>query len=91
MIESSDDILSLMDLKIMNLTQQSMQDAKDGRWELVAESLRELAFICKKKGLFYAEFLTLRKELILAMESFNPMAKTYLELAERKKHGIIIH
>ena len=87
--KSNLELTTLMDQKIQSITTQSLQDAKDGRWKHVAESFRELAYCCKRKGLFFEEFLEIRKELILAMETINPLAKTYVELEEQKKHGII--
>ncbi len=72
-----------LDKTIKNIVHTIMTDGTNGEWEKVHDGLRELCFCCKVKGLGLGDFELLRKEIIQALEMFQPFAKTHIEQAER--------
>lgn len=83
------EVVGLLDNRIQELSFNALQEASEHNWYNVVECFRELAHICKRRCLHLSEFLAIRKELILAMESYEPLAKTHIELEEKnhvKKH-----
>lgn len=83
------DTIALLSPKIKELSFQIMNDGSERNWKHVSEGLREMAYLCKTCGLKAGDFLEIRKELIQAIEKFEPLAKTHIELAERSKHDTI--
>lgn len=77
------DKVGILDKKIKDLSFDIMKDGANAEWQQVKNALRELAYCCAQKGLTQADFLDIRKELILALEDYQPLAKTQIELAER--------
>jgi len=71
------------DDKLKEVSNQILQDGKEASWPQVHQGLREFAFMCAKRGLTEVDFLNLRKDMIETIETFQPMAKTYIELEEK--------
>ena len=77
------DIVGQLSPKIKKLSFEIVKEGADANWHQVKQGLRELAFICKVCGLKQGDFNDIRRELILAIEHYQPLAKTQIELQER--------
>ena len=76
--------IGLLDKKIKDLTYSALVDASNANWQLVADCFKEIAYCCARRGLTYQDFIEIRKEIILAMEKENVLAKTLIEQYEGK-------
>ena len=77
------DTIALLSPTIKELSFQIMQEGSEANWPQVHQGLRELAFACKISGLKMGDFLDIRKELIQAIEQYQPLAKTFIEQEEK--------
>jgi len=72
-----------LDAKVKGVTSQMLADSKEALWPQVVDGMKELAHLAGKRGLTFAQFLGLRKELIQTMELYQPLARTNIEVIER--------
>ena len=75
--------LDWIDNKVKTVTKQIMEFGKDANWPKVQEGLKEIAFLCGKRGLTRNQALVIRKDIIQAIEVFEPLAKTHIDQLER--------
>jgi len=72
-----------IDNRLKVVTSQILDDGKEAKWALVHHGIKEMCFLCGRRGLTYNQFLALRKDVIIGIEVFEPLAKTYIELEEK--------
>lgn len=72
-----------IDEKVKVITRQILDDGKEKKWDHVHQGLKEICYLCSKRGLTYNQFIALRKDIIEGIEKFEPFAKSYIEMAER--------
>jgi hypothetical protein len=80
--------LHLIDNKLKEITGSILKDGADANWPQCKQGLQELAYMVSRKGLTFQDFEQLRKDLIQAIEIFQPLAKTHIEQEERRNATI---
>jgi len=73
------------DDKIKQVTKQALEAGNDGAFNLVYDALKELAFMCAKRGMTLGQFKTLRNEIVEAIENVRPEAGFFIEEYEKTK------
>ncbi|RLI49784.1 hypothetical protein DRO61_04615 [Candidatus Bathyarchaeota archaeon] len=71
------------DEKVKKVTREIINDGKNREWSHVHDGLKEIAHMSGSRGLSKNQFLALRKDIIQAIEKFEPFAKSYIEIAEK--------
>jgi septum formation topological specificity factor MinE len=72
-----------VDEAVKVVIRQTLEAGKASEWPQVKQGLREIAFICSRRGISQGQFEGLRKDIIQAIEKFEPFAKSYIEIQER--------